>query len=88
VSFATITFCVAFQRVFVVSVYFVTDSVWKLSDGRTDGHTHTHTNTHTHCECTERFVILLYRASNRIYISIIRKCGTAQICGDDDNESK
>jgi hypothetical protein len=27
VSFATITFCVASQRVFVVSVYFVIDSV-------------------------------------------------------------
>jgi hypothetical protein len=32
VSFAAITLCVASQRVFIVVVYFVTDSVRKLSD--------------------------------------------------------
>jgi hypothetical protein len=33
VSFATITLCVASQRVFiVVSIYFVIDTVWKLLD--------------------------------------------------------
>jgi hypothetical protein len=33
VSFATITLCVAYQRVFIiVSVYFVIDSVRKLLD--------------------------------------------------------
>jgi hypothetical protein len=32
VSFAAITLCVASQRVFVISVYFVTDSVRKLLD--------------------------------------------------------
>jgi hypothetical protein len=33
VRFATITLCVAFQRVMPkVSVYFVMDSVWKLLD--------------------------------------------------------
>jgi len=33
VSFATITLCVASQRVFIfVSVYFVIDTVWKLLD--------------------------------------------------------
>jgi len=30
VSFATITLCVASQQVYVVLVYFVIDSVWKL----------------------------------------------------------
>jgi hypothetical protein len=32
VSFTTITFCVASQRVFIVVVYFVIDSVRKLLD--------------------------------------------------------
>jgi hypothetical protein len=33
VSFAAITLCVASQRGFIaVSIYFVTDSVWKLLD--------------------------------------------------------
>jgi len=32
VSFATITLCVASQRVFIVVVYFVIDSVRKLLD--------------------------------------------------------
>jgi hypothetical protein len=32
VSFATITFCVASQRVFIVAVYFVIDSVLKFLD--------------------------------------------------------
>jgi hypothetical protein len=33
VGFAAITLCVASQRVFiVVSIYFVTDSIWKLLD--------------------------------------------------------
>jgi hypothetical protein len=32
VSFATITLCVASQHVFVVVVYFITNSVWKLLD--------------------------------------------------------
>jgi hypothetical protein len=32
VSFATITLCVASQRVFIVVVYIVTDSVLKLLD--------------------------------------------------------
>jgi hypothetical protein len=32
VSFAAITLCVASQRVFIVVIYFVTDSVRKLLD--------------------------------------------------------
>jgi hypothetical protein len=32
VSFAAVILCVASQRVFVVVVYFVIDSVWKLLD--------------------------------------------------------
>jgi len=33
VTFATITLCVASQQVFIVlSVHFITDSVWKLLD--------------------------------------------------------
>jgi len=32
VSFAAISFCVASQRVFVIVVYFITDSVRKLLD--------------------------------------------------------
>jgi len=45
VSFAAITLCVAFQRVFnVVSVYIVIDSVRKRLD--TLSYTHTHTHTH------------------------------------------
>jgi hypothetical protein len=33
VSFATITLCVASQRIFIIIVvYFVIDSVWKLLD--------------------------------------------------------
>jgi hypothetical protein len=32
VSFAAITLCVAFQRVFIIVVYFVIDSVQKLLD--------------------------------------------------------
>jgi len=32
VSFAAITLCVASQQVFIVVVYFVIDSVWKLLD--------------------------------------------------------
>jgi hypothetical protein len=32
VSFATIMHCVASQGVFIVVVYFVTDSVWKILD--------------------------------------------------------
>jgi hypothetical protein len=32
VSFAAVTFCVASQRVFIVVVYFVNDSVRKLLD--------------------------------------------------------
>jgi hypothetical protein len=32
VSLATITLCVASQQVFIVVVYFVIDSVWKLMD--------------------------------------------------------
>jgi hypothetical protein len=32
VSFAAITFCVASQRVFIVVIYFVIDSVRKLLD--------------------------------------------------------
>jgi hypothetical protein len=32
VSFAAITLCVASQQVFIVVVYFIINSVWKLSD--------------------------------------------------------
>jgi hypothetical protein len=32
VSFTAITVCVASQQVFIVVVYFVMDSVWKLLD--------------------------------------------------------
>jgi hypothetical protein len=32
VSFAAISLCVASQRVFIIVVYFVIDSVWKLLD--------------------------------------------------------
>jgi len=32
VSFATITFRIAFHQVFVVVDYFIIDSVWKLLD--------------------------------------------------------
>jgi hypothetical protein len=35
VSFAAITLCVASQRVFIVVVYFVIDSVWKLLASQT-----------------------------------------------------
>jgi hypothetical protein len=32
VGFDAITLCVASQRVFIIVVYFVIDSVWKLMD--------------------------------------------------------
>jgi hypothetical protein len=38
VSFASITLCVASQRVFIVVVYFVSDSVRKLLDTSSYGH--------------------------------------------------
>jgi hypothetical protein len=43
VSFAAITLCVASQRVFIVIVYFVIDSVRKILDTPSYKHTHTHT---------------------------------------------
>jgi hypothetical protein len=39
-SFATITLCVAYQLVFIVVVYFIIDSVWKLLDTPSYNATH------------------------------------------------
>jgi len=47
VSFATITLCVAPQQEFIaISIYFVTDSVWKLLD----------TLSHVHYKCFHNYV--------------------------------
>jgi len=48
VSFAAINLCVASQRVFIVVVYFVIDSVRKLLHTHIDVHIHIYTHTHTH----------------------------------------
>jgi hypothetical protein len=67
VSFAAIALCVASEPVFIfVSVYFVIDSVWKLSDTPSSVCVCVYTHTHTYI-----YIIKLHFAiSCRIFVDV------------------